>query len=254
MQQQPEHPGLFDEAKNGRALVLVLCGAFAKTWEVFLHRRFGERYLSGGWVLAITLIGLIVAVLLDDNARRMHQPVAWRNDPRALLWFFGLFCLVGILHRTTIRWRAYHGDAEHSCYTGWPWAMRAFGKQVPENFVKCLFEPALAVGISLAVQRWNEPLGSYLLVATAGLFLHANVARALNRQTAVHLADAEQEMTVRHEDAARMTGRDGARNRASEVAQVADGAGQHATVSEAIERLPPELKRLLDSSQGGRAS
>src|ERR1700759_4854793 len=91
-------------------LALLLVSACAASVEVFLHRRFGERYLG---VQAAAVLLLIPGYCLGWQG--------YNVQPMFLLWIaYLLMCLAHRVGGLIARWR---GERGHSYYTGWPHAM-----------------------------------------------------------------------------------------------------------------------------------
>src|SRR5258708_18524770 len=104
MFQRSEKPRLRDS-------VAVFVRGVAVSVEVFLHKRFGARYL--GQYAAVGFLGI---VLFGVFARA--------NQRGPLIWF-GLAFLYAWLCAQVDAWRRFcRGDNEHSRYSGLPWMLR----------------------------------------------------------------------------------------------------------------------------------
>jgi hypothetical protein len=170
-QSQQQEP--FAEVRNGLNWMLLIANAGATSVEVFLHRRFGARYLGFQAMAAVPLI-LIFALYWPQTD----------IDPLMvfLLAYLGM-CMVarlGMMLRT---------DVEHSYYSGWPHLLspKAAGKEL---FFKQFVEPAFVIFGGVLVRDWNDPLGAYLTFAGCCLFISNTLNRMAASQRVMNVRDA----------------------------------------------------------------
>lgn len=160
-------------------LFLLICRALALSVEVFLHRTgtFGERYLG--------LQSGVAALLI-----LLYPAFGEREDPRPLLVFLGCYLVMLQVVRVRTWWRSRRGTAQpHSFFTGTPRLMRLLGK-VSEAKIKSLIEPTLVFFIGMITMYCSKPLGSYLMLASIGLFLTMDLALGFERKRAIDMHDS----------------------------------------------------------------
>ncbi len=111
--------GPFQTARGAMNLVAFSVQSGAVTVEVFLHSRFGERYIGGQAAAAVVIIPCF-GMLFPEH------------DIRPLFYFLGSFLVMCFLQRMDIMRRLRRGDREHSLYNGFPRLLlrsRAFREQ-----------------------------------------------------------------------------------------------------------------------------
>ena len=150
---------------------------FATSIEVFLHRRFGERYFG------LHSAAVILAVLIYSTF--------WEGyDVTPLLGFLGFYFVACLGARAGIAKRRLTGDVEHSYYNGRPILLSFWPfKKAKERTVKGL-EPFLVFLTGAFVMPLSEPLGGYLMVASLGLLVSLGLAASYQRQRDLDLQDA----------------------------------------------------------------
>lgn len=178
MNQQPL-PSSADQFKRGVSIFVFLCRALALSVEVFLHRTgsFGERYIglqAGATVLLI-----------------FFYPVFWKgHDPRPVLVFLGCYLFMNLCVRARTQLRRKRGGPQpHSLYTGAPWVL-SFLPRMSEEKIKTFIEPMLVFLTGVFTMALNEPLGGYLLIASAGLLVSTNLTAGYERKRALDMHDA----------------------------------------------------------------
>lgn len=175
--QQPNDPDLSFSRALGFALLLAR--ALAVSVEVFLHRAgtFGERYLGLQAALAFVLM-LIAPVLFP------------MGDPGPLYLFCALYFMRCIVVRAaTLKRRLSGAPLLHSYYNGTP-ALLPARSRVPEEKFKAAVEPLLVGVTGLALSEWNEPLGTYLLLAGLSLLVNACLSLRQEHERALDVNDA----------------------------------------------------------------
>lgn len=157
--------------------VVFIAGALATSVEVFLHRRFGERYL--GFQAAVVL--LIVP----------FYSLFWEGrDPTPLLQFLVAYVVMCALARIGIMARLRRGGAqEHSRYNGYPRLM-AITRRISERTFKLVVEPLLVFFVGVFTMPTSEPLGSYLMLAALGLLISTQLTAGYQRIRALDMYDA----------------------------------------------------------------
>lgn len=166
---------------NGVNLLMLLCQAMSLTLEVFLHRRFGERYIG--------LQGLIaLGVLLGYAA-------LWPEHSLIPLAVFAvLYIVMVVVARVGVFCRRFSGEQPgpgggHSRYTGEPRLKRWFPR-MSELAFKRVIEPALGFMVGLLVCTASPPLGTYLVLASFALMATVNMTLGYDRQRTLDLSDA----------------------------------------------------------------
>jgi hypothetical protein len=159
--------------------------AICLTVEVFLHRGFGSRYVSGGF------LGVIVIYLFS----LMFNP----QDISPLLGFAFVYLIVWLITTLCVLIRYCRGkDKMHAKYTGRPilWRLLPGWK---EDKVKHL-EAVIVIAAGYGVHYLNAPLGCYIMTAAVVLLLR-NYARVSElRRRAVDMNDKviEQNIVAEH--------------------------------------------------------
>lgn len=166
-------------------MFLFVANSLATSIEVIFHdfRTFGVRYL--GLNVLFTLLFIISFLCFFHPERDSWDP---------LMSFAGLYLYLAVLARIVAWRRASRGDSTHSFYSGAPWIMSRDNGAF-ELRIKLWFEPIMSSCISLFLLDLNRPLGIYLIIATACLWIvrvHSAItirARVLDMNDAV--ADQE---------------------------------------------------------------
>jgi hypothetical protein len=172
--QVPSGPMQF---KTFLSWVVFIAGALAASLEVFLHRRFGERYLG----LQAAVVLLIVP----------FYSLFWEGyDPTPLLQFLLAYVVMCALARIGIMARLRRGGAqEHSRYNGFPRLM-AITRRISERTIKCVVEPMLVFFVGVFTMPTSEPLGGYLMLAALGLLISTQLTAGYERIRALDMYDA----------------------------------------------------------------
>lgn len=176
-QQQPQ-----DNAQQfHRAMIwlALVARALAASVEVYLHQTstFGVRYF-GLQTAAAALILLVYPLFCEGPG------------VEALLGFLLAYLLMCAAARVASAVQRLRGRThEHSYYTGRPRIMRLVGR-MSETTVKGVVEPALVFLGSVVTSHYSEPLGGYLMLAAAGLFISVQMALAADRRRALDMNDA----------------------------------------------------------------
>lgn len=185
MQHEQRRPDPRIGFRNFVSILVFLARTLAVSVEVFLHRSetFGERYLDLQAAAALLLIFFWPAFC---------EPV---HDPLPMLVFLGLYLLACLTVRIAVHRRIRRGGPQqHSRYTGTPALMKRF-RRTPEIKVKCVVEPIVVFLVGSVLLGFSPPLGGYLMVASAGLFVSTSLAENCDRKRNRDLNDAYIEQT-----------------------------------------------------------
>ncbi len=174
-QRQPRH----ERAKASAAWMLFLSQTLETSIVVFTRSRFGARYFG---VHAAAVVPLVLVYSLF-----------WReHDPTPLWAFLGCYLLAWGAARAGILRRRAHGDNEHSFYSGTPSILRwpVFRRWLGERAAKAWMEPLLVLGCGIGLTHLSQPLGSYVMLAAAGMVMSMAIARAHERTRLMDMRDA----------------------------------------------------------------
>jgi len=166
--------GFGAEFKNNVSYTVLFLQTGAVSLEVFLHSRFGERYLGLQAALAVLLIILFQSVI---------YPEAENAPMHAFLPAYLIMCVVA---RIGMFWRRWFGkELVHSQYTGKPHLSRIF-KKISEATIKKI-EPVLVF-----ILGWAVPggLGAYLMLSSVCLLFSVLISLAHDRQRILDLRDS----------------------------------------------------------------
>ncbi len=185
---QQEQPQQREGNGNGVGfnIVVLLLRSIAVTVEVFLHRRFGSRYVGLQGVLGIVMILVFAAII--------PAPGTW-----GLIIFLFAYLKACLYARAGVLWRKLQGqECDHTLYSGYPYLMRVLPRW-NELTVKRLVEPALVFLVGCAVAHFIPALALYLFIAAGALFMTVNQAEAYERRRAEVMRDSVIEVQQRAE-------------------------------------------------------
>jgi hypothetical protein len=154
--------------------------------EVFLHKRFGQRYCRLQAFMVIPL-GMFYTWVWE-----------WQGyDIRPLVKFFVAYVIALVIAQIGILIRLRRGDQEHSQYNGWPVILGA-DKADKERMFKQVVEPLMVLGFGWIVYQSSLPLGAYLMFAAVSLFVMNGLNQLWQRGRIVDMQDAvfEQQATA----------------------------------------------------------
>ena len=155
----PKEP--FQDARAAMGWLAFISRIGSVTVEVFLHSRFGERYIGMEAAAALVLVPVF--------------GLFWPEyDLEPLMQFLGAYLFMCLLARIGMTLRRLRGVREHSRYTGYPHLLRLF-PLLPEEAVKRFVEPFFVMCAGMAGRDYNEPLGGYLMFAAVCLFISTNL-------------------------------------------------------------------------------
>jgi len=162
------------------AATMNALGFVARTWatsiEVFFHKRVGDRYLGLNAAAVLLLIPI--------------YSLFWQGyDLRPLMWFLMVYLGAVVIARLGVVTRKRGGVRIHSFYSGYPRFMNGRSKLSEVQWKKCV-EPFVSAffGAGLYVQG-ERPLGAYLMIAGACLFISVAIAELQFQQRATAMND-----------------------------------------------------------------
>lgn len=176
----------------GRMIEMIfglVVGAGAASSEVFLHRRFGSRYLGVQASAVFLIVPMFAGTFPEDS-------------PEPLIGFLAVYLLMVIIARIDIWKRRRKRDLEHSYYNGWPFLLRSTALRY-EYFFKQVIEPILVFGVAAIIAPLNRPLGLYLLFSLFCLFFKTF---HMNEQYQRQLMDADDALMEQQSLAERLRG------------------------------------------------
>jgi hypothetical protein len=154
----------------------VLARIFATSVEVLFHKQVGDRYLGLNAAAVLLLIPI--------------YSVFWPgHDLRPLMGFLLVYLGAVAIARLDVVKRKRNGMRIHSLYSGYPRYMNGRTK-LTELQCKQYFEPLITAiaGAGLYVQG-EQPLGAYLMIAGACLFISVTMAQLQFEQRAKAMND-----------------------------------------------------------------
>lgn len=161
-QEQPLRP-ITQDMQRAANVTEHLFGIFAAGLYPFFRTRIGRNAIGGHGLIAIVLMLIWFIFFPEEDARPM---------------FYYFFAFVGRLLA-----RAFHGaivrDDElraYPRYTGKPILGRLFPK-ADESLIKQGLEPIVALVIGIALVKWNEPIGAWVIAGAIGMFGFATIDR-----------------------------------------------------------------------------
>lgn len=166
-----------ERLKNAIGWIAFISGTLAVSVEVFLHRRLGARYLGLQAAAVILLVPL--------------YSLFWEgHDVAPLAQFLAVYLVMCFFHRIGNAARSRRGGAqEHTRYTGYPRLMRLLPR-TSERTVKLVIEPIIVFLVGTFTLPASEPLGSYLMLASAGLIVSTHLSAGYERTRALDMHDA----------------------------------------------------------------
>lgn len=161
-QQQPLRP-FTQEMQRAANVTEHVFGIFAAGLYPFFRTRIGRNAIGGHGLIAVFLMLIWFIFFPEEDARPM---------------FYYLFAYVG-----RILARAFHGaivrdDELRACphYTGKPILGRFFPKS-DESLIKQAVEPIVALVVGIALVKWNEPIGAWIIACAVGMLGFAMIDR-----------------------------------------------------------------------------
>jgi hypothetical protein len=149
----------------------------ATSVEVMLHKRLGDRYLGLNAAAVLLLIPM--------------YSLFWPGyDLRPLMWFLLVYLAAVVIARLDILTRNRNGTRIHRFYSGFPRCMSSRSK-ISELHCKRYVEPLLTAlaGLGLYHLQGERPLGVYLMIAAACLFISVTISEIQFEQRAAAMND-----------------------------------------------------------------
>jgi hypothetical protein len=155
-------------------------GFVVRTWatsvEVLLHKRVGDRYLG----LQAAAVLLLIPI----------YSMFWQGyNVGPLMWFLLVYLGAVAVARLNVVTRKRNGIRIHSFYTGFP---RCMNKRTKMTELRCkqYFEPLYVASAGLGLYLLGEqPLGAYLMIAGACLYISVTMAAIQFDQRAAAMND-----------------------------------------------------------------
>ncbi len=173
--------GVWEQLKTRMDLIVFVCHVLGISVETMLHTNFGERYHS---LAAFLVIPLIITLSLFFPS----------EDIGPLLGFLTLYILRCGTVRLGVMYRRWRRISLHSHYTGSP-LIRHLLSGWKETTLKRWAEPLLVGTIGAAINEFNRPLGTYLMLAAVGLFISVQLTFMHERAKTLDVQDAIFEQT-----------------------------------------------------------
>lgn len=195
-QQAMEQPGNGHNGSGGAGfnIFMLVLRSITVTVEVFLHRRFGSRFLGLQAALGILVILLFAGII--------PAPGSW-----GLILFLLAYLKACLVARAGIVWRRVRGEEfEHTLYSGQPWLMKVFPR-LNELTIKRVIEPMAVFVVAAAIMNFIPALGLYLLMAAIALGISVNHTEGEERRRAQMMNDAVIDAQQRAERFRSMSGR-----------------------------------------------
>jgi hypothetical protein len=155
-------------------LVQGLARSICLTVEVFLRRGFGRRYVGCGFMGVVVIFFFAQCFPYQDDRLLYCYLVVY-----GILW---LFACVNVLIRC---WRGKNNG--HSHYSGTPYLWRLLPSWKVENVKK--LEALAVILLGYGVHYLNRPLGDYLMLAAALVFMRAYNLVVQQRDAAIQMND-----------------------------------------------------------------
>ena len=178
MQQRPqEQPrSMREQYAAFVSWLAIACQVLETSIVVFLHHGFGHRYLG------LQAVVVIPAILVYSTLWQGH-------DLNPLMLFLGGYLLACAWARL-VSWQARKRGTTHSHYSGSPYVMRwrVFRGWLSERTAKGRVEPLLTFVTGWLLMPVSEPLGSYLMLAAAGLLFSVQLSVSYEHK---RMADAQ---------------------------------------------------------------
>ncbi len=225
------------------SIIGLICGCFAVSVVVFLRKDFGERYLSwmnlsfGYTIVAnFTFLGSMFAFL-----------TRWGGE-QVMMLFWLAFIAASLYHRWEIHRKAKAGVLWHSMYMGTSILPLPFSEEKIYKF----FEPALVFAAGHLLYALSGQVGVWLQISAVALFICNHIVFYNERRAMLDIRDAGIEAKY---FSAAVSGRPASETAGFVVAESTVRLMRaEASLKDAFANLPPELKDVLDTEQGARAS
>lgn len=169
---------LGEDVRAGFDLLRLIRDAWAVSLEVFLHHRFGEKYLWG--IHAVFGLFVMFGIILCN-------PYA---DGRPMVIVIGAYLFLLLILRVETVGIGRRGQYVHSYYNGTPWLMSLWGfSKMDEVKVKGA-EGGVLVLAGLLLLPINAPLGLYLGMGAFCLCMKIDAQEKQVREEVKRVQDA----------------------------------------------------------------
>jgi hypothetical protein len=225
------------------SIIGLICGCFAVSVVVFVRKDFGERYLS--WPNLFFGYSVVANFMFLGS---MFAVLARWGGQQLMMLFWLAFIVASLYHRWEINRKIKAGVPWHSMYMGTSLLPLPFSEEKIYKF----FEPALVFAAGYFLSPLSGQVGVWLMISAFALFICNHIVFYNERRAMLDIRDAGIE--AKYYSAA-VSGKP-----ASETAGFVVGESTvrlmraEASLKEAFANLSPELKDVLDTEQGARAS
>jgi hypothetical protein len=154
---------------------MFVVNSWATTFEVFLHRDIGSRYLGPNALGGFLLIPFFLIFF-----------EGYDGGPMVNLWL--VFIAMCAMHRWSFLWRR-RKSPTHSFYTGWPWLLPEKYSQYEVKF-KQIYEPMLILALGFPMTVFSPPVGMYMIVGSFCLGMKVGMGEFLTEQRSLDMNDA----------------------------------------------------------------
>ena len=215
----------------------VIAHAFSMTLEVFLRRKFGERYFRS--VSAIVAIGLVFLYAklnqgIANPASRLYEMK--KHFPDSSLWLdtgITLLVILSLWHLAVIYWRARKGEQWYSRSSGESLLYFKFYPFAQTTF-QFLVEPALCFGIGYML-RDMDTVGLWIMTASGFLLLKGQIVYQQEKGKVLDEYDAE--IAMRSPAASD--------DDPGSVTIAVPNSGMNVSLNDLCDRLEPDLKQIV---------
>lgn len=179
MFQEQQQQGGLSQSRAFLGWMVFIAGAMSASVEVFLHKpaTIGERYLGIQAAAVLLIVPFCTLFWPEHDVTPLYL---------FLIAYLGM-CLVIRIRGLLARRRG--GPRVHTYYSGYPRAMRLFGR-MSERTVKLAIEPVIVLVIGALTLSVSEPLGAFLLVAGLALSLTVNLSVGYEHRRVLDMHDA----------------------------------------------------------------
>lgn len=225
------------------AIISLISGCFAISVVPFIRKDFGERYLS--W---LNLFFGYTVVANFTFLGSMFASLARWNGQQFMLLFWLAFIGMSVYRRWEISRKNNAGVQWHSMYAG----TTLLPLPVSQEKIYKFFEPALVFGAGHLLWTVSGQVGLWLMISAVALFINNHIIYYNERRAMLDMRDAEIEAKFL---SAALSGRPASETAGFVVAESSIKLmGQDARLKDAFANLSPELKSVLDTEPGARAS
>lgn len=259
---------ILDQMRWMHGIFFLIMQTFALTVEVFLRRKFGERYLD----TTMVMLGYGLLTLTSLFFGQTHDFTGEGPNSLPLLVFAQAYLCVALMHKVETFHRNMKGERWHSQSEG----LSHDALQVPARLVAGVisrivpvsllgndyrerlryfvheqthlkFEPLLVLLLGALLHPHNGPLGFYLLLAGFAMLIKGELKRHDDRRNVLDLVD--QSIEAQHQKDV-MTGlKQPEEAEGFHVYGAAMSQVERKSVEQAFARLNPELRRLISADR-----